>query len=148
MEEEFYFEKKPWYEQLLDILIFISVFIVTIFLVLEILVSIKDVGISEEALDSIYFPFAIGILIVFSLDLIRLYRSSKSFSEFLSTYYLDIIATIPFGLIFSSPFGELLKAFRVFRIAKLSRIAKISKEFKGIAILKKKSDNYNKNNRI
>ena len=146
--EELYFEKKSKFEQILDVLVFLSVFIVTIFFLLEFLVSTKDVGISEETLNDIYIPFGVIILIVFLVDLYRLYKLSDSFSDFLKKNYLDIIATIPFGLIFSSPVGELLKAFRVFRLAKLSRIGKITKEFKAAAVLKKKSEDYKKSNRI
>ena len=146
--EELYFEKKSKFEQILDVLVFLSVFIVTIFLLLDLLVSTKDVGISEETLNDIYIPFGVIVLIVFSVDLYRLYKLSDSFSDFLKKNYLDIIATIPFGLIFSSPIGELLKAFRVFRLAKLSRIGKMTKEFKAAAVLKKKSEDYKKSNRI
>ena len=146
--EELYFEKKSKFEQILDVLVFLSVFIVTIFLILEFLVSTKDVGVSEEVLNDIYIPFGVIILIVFLLDLFRLYKLSDSFLDFLSKYYLDIIATIPFGLIISSPIGEFLKAFRVFRLAKLSRIGKMTKEFKAAAVLKKKSEDYKKSNRI
>ena len=146
--EEKYFERKSKFDSILDFLVFISLFVVTIFLILEILSSVKDIGVPTEVLDKIYFPIGIIVFIVFSVDLYRLYKYSDSFTGFLYNNFLDIIATIPFTLILTIPGGEVLKTFRVLRLGKLSRSGKIVKEFKAAGVLKKKSDDYKKKNRV
>ena len=154
--DEYFIEEKSTAENVLDLFVFISVFVVTIFLFFEL------IGINAE-IEKIYLWVSVFVLIVFSLDLIRLWKKSYGFKDFITHNWLDVLATIPFELIafalsFSNPttvgaFG-ILKWFRFHKLSKLSqiqrisRISKISKEFKAASHIKKESEEYNKKNRL
>jgi len=65
---------------------------------------------------------------------------------------LDVLATIPFGLIANSlpalGFIKVVRATKLLRLQKASRISKISKEFKAAAHFKKNSEEYQKKHRL
>ena len=154
--DEYFVEEKTSWDKFLDFLVFIAVLVVTLFLILELAADSKAVNIDLEKLRDIYFWVNIGVFAVFLVDLVRLRNESDSWGDFFKNSWLDILATIPFGLIAaaSGPSFEILKLAKlskltsVSKIQKVSRVAKISKEFKAAAHLKKESDDYKKKHRL
>jgi len=164
MDEYFVEEKSSW-DKILDFLVFIAVFAVTIFLILELIASTGVSSIDITNVTEIYFYVNLIVFVIFILDLYRLWNKSTSFSNFVKTNWLDILATIPFGLIVSalssvkssSPAFEIVKWLRVTKLTrvsklsklqKVSRISKVAKEFKAASHLKKESDTYKKKHRL
>lgn len=161
MDEYFVEEKSSW-DKILDFLVFIAVFAVTIFLILGIVASSGVEGLDIVAINNIYFYVNIVVFIIFSLDLVRLWNRSENAKDFFTHHWLDVLATIPFGIIAgmlsataaSNPTFEVLKWFRVTkvsgiaRVQRLSRISKISKEFKAASHLKKEGEEYQKKHRL
>lgn len=161
MDEYFVEEKSSW-DKLLDFLVFIAVFTVTIFLILEFVASSGAAGINIEKVTNIYYYINIIVFIIFVLDLYRLWNKSEGFGDFMSNNWLDVLATIPFGLIASalasvkssSPMFEIVKWLRIAKVSrvsklqKLSRVSKISKEFKAAAHLKKEAEGYKRKHRL
>ncbi len=162
--DEYFVEEKTKQGMVLDFLVFLAVFVVTIFLILEILGLSGKTGIDPVKINEIYLWVSVVVLVIFVVDLIRLRHESASWSEFFKHYWLDVLATIPFELIAlglgwaadvqgASKFA-ILKWFRVTkltgaaRLSKVSRISKIGKEFKAAAHLKKESEEYQKKNRL
>jgi hypothetical protein len=156
MEEYFVQEKSGW-DRLLDFLVFVAVFVVTIFLILELLGYSGKTGIDPDRVNEIYFWLNLGVFAIFIMDLIRLWRQSATPGEFFGKNWLDVLATIPFELIAYflgikaatiGAFG-LLKLVRAERIlSRVARISKISKEFKAASHLKRESEEYKKKHRI
>jgi len=153
--EEYFVEEKSNFDKLLDFLVFIAVFAVTIFLILEILAGSGKTSLDLEKINDIYFTVNIFVFAIFVVDLIRLYKESTGMKAFLKGNWLDILATIPFGLIAQGMVSfEVLKLARVSRLLKLtrvqkvSRISKISKEFKAASHLKKESEEYQRKHRV
>ncbi len=155
--EEKVIKERTSYDKALDFLIFIAVAVVTIFLVLEVF---PFRGIDITKLNKIYLYMNIMVLIIFVLDLIRVYKDSNGVVDFLKKGWLDILATIPFGLIsyiffdtssYVSAINTVAKSSRVVKLIKLSKaakISKISKEFKAASHLKKESEEYKKKHRL
>ena len=155
--DDYFIDEKTSVERTLDLFVFISVFIITIFLVIDLL------DVNYLIIDKIYLWISVFVLIIFSLDLVRLWKNSYGFKDFISHNWLDILATIPFeliayGLSIAEPgtvaaFG-ILKWFRFHKLSKLariqriSRISKISKELKVASHLKRESSKYKKNNKL
>lgn len=161
--DEYFVEEKSNADKLLDFLVFLAVFVVTIFLILELLGMSGRTGIDVTQLNKIYMWVNIVVLVIFSADLVRIYKEAGSFKQFLKTGWVDILATIPFGLIglllgtvsdLVAPFNAAMKWIRVARVSgiarlqKASRISKISKEFKAASHLKKESEEYKKKHRL
>ena len=147
MEEYLYKEKANW-EVVLDILLFFCVFVVFIFLFIETLSNFSD-NINAQKVNELYFWISIPILLVFFVDLVRLYYESFGFLDFISKSWLDILATIPVNLIGFLIFGgysqtsfEVLKIVRISRLTRIFRIGKITKTFKAAAHLKRESEKY------
>ena len=153
MEEYFVEEKSNW-DKLMDFLVFVGVFAVTIFLILEIIGASNKTSLNLESINGIYFYVNIVVFVIFSLDLIRLWRQHSGLKDFFAHCWLDVLATIPFGLIASAPTFEVLKWARIARLStfgkaqKISRISKISKEFKAASHLKKEGDEFKKKHRV
>ena len=152
MEE---FEERGFLGKLLDFLVVLSVIIVTIFLLLDLLGLSGLLDMTAVELHEIYIPISIAILIVFILDLIRLWRHSTTVGEFFKNGWLDIVATIPFELIAwflmsvspetVSAFGLLkwaraAKISRAARIVRLGRISQVTRQFKLINKMSKDKD--------
>lgn len=154
--DEYFVEEKTSLDRLLDFLVFIAVFIVTVFLILELVGESGRVDFDLNLLRDIYFYVNIGVFVIFTIDLIRLWNESDSGKDFFANNWLDVLATIPFGLIAAAagPSFEILKLVKLTKltaaskISKVSRITKISKEFKAAAHLKKESDAYKKKHRL
>jgi magnesium-transporting ATPase (P-type) len=158
MDEYFVQEKSSW-DRLLDFLVFIAVFVVTIFLILEILAPGVQ-SLDVQKINNIYFYVNIVVFIVFVVDIIRLWKESTSAGEFFKNSWLDVLATIPFALIIgllggvAGPKFEVLKLIRLNKLAaigkvqKVSRGAKITKEFKAAAHLKKEGEEYQRKHRL
>lgn len=164
MEEYFVKEKNVW-ERTLDLLVFFSVLVVVIFLILELL-GTPITSIDMVALNDIYFWVSIVVLIIFAIDLVRLWRESDGMKDFVDHNWLDILATIPFGLIglalgtyidrgaLQGPFQGVLKLFRISRLSglartqKVTRVSKIGKQFKAASHFKKESEEYQKKHRL
>ena len=158
--EEYFVEEKSSLDTFLDFLVFIAVFVVTIFLILEIVSSTGKTDLDWVSIESTYQWVNIVIFFIFFADLIRLWVESSDAKYFFKHYWLDILATIPFGLlatILGTPNYSILSALKWTRFSKLatgtklvkvSRISKISKEFKAAAHLKEQSDEYQKKNRL
>lgn len=162
--DEFFVEEKSNIDRLLDFLVFLAVFAVTIFLILDIM-GVNNVGdIDIQSINNVYFWVNIVVFIIFLADLVRLWNRSDDAKDFFKHNWLDVLATIPFELIafavgaFQPPktaqaFG-IVKWFRVAkltgvaRVQKISRISKISKEFKAASHLKKESEEYKKKHRL
>lgn len=161
--DEYFVEEKSAGDRLLDLLVFIAVFVVTIFLILEILGISGKTGIDITSLTSIYIWVSLGVFIIFVLDLVRLWKKSENAKDFFTHNWLDVLATIPFELLalwLGSLDPETVSKFAIlkwFRFAKLSqagklqkvsRVSKISKEFKAAAHLKKEGEEYRKKHRL
>ncbi len=155
--DEYFVEEKSGYDKFLDFLVFLAVFAVTIFLILDIMASSGRTGINWQKLESVYFYSDIVIFIIFSADLVRLWYESNGVKDFVENYWLDIIATIPFGLIAKAPtfsvlkltkYSKLSKLTKLGRVEKISRISKINKEFKAASHLKQESEEYKKKHRL
>ncbi len=153
--EEYFVQEKTGMDKILDFLVFISVFVVTIFLILEILGSTGSIAIDQDALLSWYKYVNIIVFIVFFADLVRLWMESEGAKDFIVHNWLDVLATIPFGLIASiGPRFEILKWTKIAKLTaigkvqKASRISKISKEFKAASHIKKEGDEYKKKHRL
>lgn len=161
--DEYFIEERSGYDRLLDFLVFIAVFIVTIFLILEIIGGAGTAGLDPERVNEIYFWVNFGVFAVFVLDLIRLWRQSENVKDFFQHNWLDVLATIPFELLAlafagipassAQKFGILkwvrfTKLTRAGKISKISRISKISKEFKAASHLKKEGEDYKRKHRL
>ena len=143
MEFEYY-DKTNVYDVILDLFFYISLFIIFIFLILEVSINKIDIGLTIFQLNEIYFYLSFFILVIFILDLIRLYKQSGDFISFLKTSWIDIIATIPFGLVLGQPMFEFLKILRATKLTRFSKISKLLKETKTISKVKDFSNEYNK----
>jgi hypothetical protein len=137
--EEYYLEEKDNFRTIINILLFISIFLVLIFILIDILGFFIDFSLTEQEINNIYFPIGIFILIIFIIDLYLLEKESKNVKEFLKNNWLDILATIPIGLIGGGPVTELLKIFKIQKLMKFTRLGKIIKSFKVISQIKKNS---------
>jgi len=154
--DEYFVEEKTSWDKLLDFLVFIAVLVVTIFLILELVGESGKAGIDLVKLRDIYFYVNFIVFLVFVADLIRLWVESDGMKEFFGNSWLDILATIPFGLIAvaAGPSFEILKLAKltkltsVSKVSKVSRISKISKEFKAASHLKKESEEYKRKHRL
>lgn len=160
--DEYFIEEKSGWDKTLDFLVFIAVFTVTIFLILELVASTGSTSINLQNVIEVYFYINIIIFIIFVLDLYRLWNNADGLGDFFKNNWLDVLATIPFGLI-SALLGlvggsfaslELVKWLRVGKLArvsklqKISRISKVAKEFKAASHLKKESEEYKKKHRL
>jgi len=155
--EEYFVEEKTSYDKLLDFLVFIAVFVVTIFLILELFATSGVISSSLETINGYYLYINIVVFIIFVADLIRLWKESSGPKDFFQNNWLDVLATIPFGLIAQS-LSTINNAFKILRVTKLastasklqkaSRISKISKEFKAASHLKREGEEYKKKHRL
>ena len=154
--DEYFIEEKTAYDRLLDFLVFFAVFVVTIFLIL-------DVFQIATGLESVYLWVSVVVLTIFVLDLVRLRQKADSWKDFFAHSWLDVLATIPFELLAfalasvdpatASKFGilklvRLQKLTRAGKLAQVSRVSKISKEFKAAAHLKEESEKFKEKNRV
>jgi hypothetical protein len=109
-------------------------------------------GLDLANINNIYFTVNIVVFVIFFVDLIRLYRQSNGFKDFVYHNWLDILATIPFGIIANAGANfevlKLSRLSRLFKFSRASRIAKIGKEFKAASHLKKESEKYKRKHRI
>lgn len=161
MDEYFVEEKSSW-DKLLDFLVFLAVFAVTIFLILEIVAGTGKVSFNLSAINDIYFYINIIVFLIFSADLVRLWKGSESVGHFFMHNWLDVLATIPFGILAyfiasadpNTYWFQMLKWTRFSKLStlakaqKVSRISKISKEFKAASHLKKEGEDYQKKHRL
>jgi hypothetical protein len=161
MDEYFVEEKSSW-DKILDFLVFIAVFAVTIFLVLELIAITGSTNINLDNVTGLYLYINIVVFIIFVLDLYRLWNNADGLGDFFKSSWLDVLATIPFGLIavalglVGGSFASLElvkwlrvgKLSRVSKLQKLSRVSKLSKEFKAASHLKKESKSYNEKHRL
>ena len=161
--DEYFVEEKTSGEKLLDFLVFIAVFVVTIFLILDILGVANKAGINWDSTNQVYIWVSIIIFVIFIADLVRLWNRSNGVKDFFSHNWLDVLATIPFeliALVFASLSPETVSAFgilkwvrftklsRVGQVQKISRVSKVSKEFKAASHLKKEGDDYQRKHRL
>lgn len=148
--EEYLVSEKNNYEKMLDLAVFLAVFVVTVFLIIDFVPDLTKI-LNKESYIHVYLAINTIVLIIFFLDLVRLKKESSSWSDFLAQNWLDLIATIPFGIIsyliggsiFSNT-GNALKLVKLQKLSKATKISKITKEFKAASKLKKESDIYRK----
>ena len=154
--DEYFVEEKTGLDRLLDFLVFVAVFVVTLFLILELAGESRKFNFDLESLRNVYFYVNLVVFGIFMADLIRLWHQADSVKDFFANNWLDVLATIPFGLIATAmgPSFEILKLAKLSKLSsaskmsKVSRISKISKEFKAAAHLKKESESYKKKHRL
>lgn len=153
--DEYFVEEKSGFDKLIDFLVFLAVFAVTIFLILEILAQSGRTSLDIMRINEIYYYVNIVVFVIFAVDLVRLWRESDGVSDFFKHNWLDVLATIPFGLIAQvGPRFEILKWTKLAKLTyatklqKVSRVSKVSKEFKAASHLKKESDDYKKKHRL
>ena len=154
--DEYFVEEKTSYDKILDFFVFVAVFVVTIFLILDLFQI-------ATGLEAIYLWVSVIVLIIFSIDLVRLRRKVDSWGEFFRKNWLDVLATVPFELLAfamssidpgtAAQFGilklvRLQKLTRAGAISKAARVSKISKEFKAAAHLKQESEKFKEKNRL
>lgn len=144
-------QNKPMYDKILDLLVFIAVFVVTIFLILEVLPA-RQSPVDTALLNNIYMWVNLVVLVIFVADLLRIWSEAEGFGHFLKEGWLDLLATIPFGLIGYALGGSLglggLSILKIARVEKLMKASKIGKEFKAASHLKKESEEYKKKHRV
>ncbi len=161
--DEYFIEEKSSADRLLDFLVFLAVFVVTIFLILEILGGAGKAGIDILQVNSVYFWVNLVVFVIFFADLVRLWRKSNGSKDFFSHNWLDVLATIPFELLALALAGipastaQALGIAKWFRFTKLaqasklqkgSRVSKVSKEFKAASHLKKEGEDYQRKHRL
>lgn len=150
--DEYFVQEKTGLDRLLDFLVFLAVFVVTIFLLLEIFSDAGKAAIDTGSLSGIYFYVNIVVFLIFFADLIRLWVESNGVSDFFKNNWLDVLATIPFGLVANGMMTfqilKLAKISKILKVQKISRISKISKEFKAASHLKKEADEYRNKHRL
>ena len=160
--DEYFVEEKSTWDKLLDFLVFLAVFAVTVFLILELVANTGKVNLNAQSVTDVYYYVNMVVFAIFIADLVRLWRASSGIKDFFHHNWLDVLATIPFSLIVSlisgipssSPAFEVIKFLRVTKLAgfakvqKLSRISKIGKEFKAASHLKKEGEDYQKKHRL
>jgi hypothetical protein len=82
-------------------LLLLTVFIVFVLIVLQLLFDIEGYQTFITVIDY-------SVIAIFSIDLVFLYRKSKNLHDFIRNHWLDMVAVMPFGLIF-----QFTKIFRV-----------------------------------
>jgi hypothetical protein len=154
--DEYFVKEKSSMDRVLDFLVFIAVFAVTVFLILEIMAQAGKFDLAK--INSIYLYINIGVFIIFAADLIRLWHESATPKEFFKKNWLDVLATIPFGIM--GQVFQQLTAFNVLKwakagrlasmtkVQKLTRASKITKEFKAASHLKKEGEEYKRKHRL
>lgn len=152
--DEYYVQEKTGVDKALDFLVFIAVFVVTIFLVLEILsqAGSKVVTTSLESMNAVYAWVNWAVFIIFSADLVRLWVDADGLADFCKENWLDILATIPFGIMFSTMTSfnilKLAKVAKLTSVTKVSRVSKITKEFKAASHMKNEGEEYKRKHRL
>lgn len=160
--DEYFVEERTKWDKLLDLLVFVAVFVVTIFLILELVAQTGKTTLDIVQINEIYYYINIVVFIIFLVDLIRLWYEHDGFKDFITHCWLDVLATIPFGLLVSgmagipatSPTFEVLKLLRFSKLTELgkmqriSRVSKISRQFKAASHLKKEGQEYTKKHRL
>lgn len=161
--EEYFVEEKSSFDKIMDVLVFLAVFVVTIFLITELLGFSQASDIDPVAVNNVYFYVNIGVFAIFVIDLIRLWKKSENAKDFFTHNWLDVLATIPFELIAyfvasipaeSAAQVGILKWFRFAKLTrmgqmqKISRVSKITKEFKAASHLKKEGEEYQRKHRL
>ncbi len=154
MEEYFVEEKSKW-DRILDFLVFLAVFAVTIFLILELVAESGKTDLIISEVNKIFQYINIVVFIIFAIDLARLWRQHNGFKDFMAHCWLDVLATIPFSLILNTgaafeivKLSRLAKLTTITRVQKVSRISKITKEFKAASHLKKEGAEYQRKHRL
>jgi len=94
------------FEQIWSHVIVVSVAIVFILIVLHLLFDVSPYEPLIAVLDYI-------VIAIFAIDLIRLYKKSKDIHYFFHNYWLDIVAVLPFGILFR--FAKILRAAEILR---------------------------------
>lgn len=159
--EEYFVEEKSITDKIMDLLVFLAVFVVTIFLIFDIFGN-AGFNINTELMLKIYFYVNIIVFVIFFADLVRLWKKSSGAKDFFRHNFLDVLATIPFELIAFFSFGVgptvsnfgILKVFRLTKLgtfakaSKVSRVSKISKQFKAAAHLKKEGEEYQRKHKL
>jgi len=97
----------------------ITVDIVTFIWLITFLFSLFTKGETKQYLE--YTSYAICIL--FIIDLIVIYKLSKSIKYFLKNHWFDILLAIPF--------------FRIFRFAKIGKLLRVNKSLKSLNRVRK-----------
>ena len=154
---EYIVEEKSMWDKVLDVAVFLAVFMITIMLILDItgnggiLVYDPDGSIDSNIL---FLIVSFIVLFVFLLDLMRLWFESSDVKDFFHSNWLDIFATIPFELIAifvlaTSPTTiAAVGLLKWVRIARLGRVSVISKEFKAAGHVKKDGETYKRKHRL
>ncbi len=80
--DEYFVQEKTSMDKLLDFLVFIAVFVVTIFLILDIIAASGKSSIDFEQLQAYYLWANFVIFVIFLADLIRLWAESHGAKDF------------------------------------------------------------------
>ncbi len=96
--------------------VFLATALTFILLLLEVFFTLSP------ALEQVIRLFDWLVVGIFAADLILLYRRATSFSHFLRTSWLDVVATIPFNGVF--------RALKIVRLTRLARLSKLSHSLK------------------
>ena len=154
--DEYFVKEKSSIDRVLDFLVFIAVFAVTVFLILEIMARAGQFDI--ERVNTIYLYVSIAVFIIFAVDLVRLWKESSDAKDFFARNWLDVLATIPFGImghVFQSltafnalKWAKVGRLASVSKVQKMSRASKITKEFKAASHLKKEGQEYKRKHRL
>jgi basic amino acid/polyamine antiporter, APA family len=110
-------------------------------LVLLLLLSICELFYDLSKYSFFIDVFDLFVVLVFAIDLYFRWFETPQFIPYLKKHYLDIIATIPFNLIFLGVdylvFSRALRGIRtITRISKFTRIAKLARYAKLLRLLK------------
>lgn len=104
-----------WFEKLINKLVLLSLFVIIIIFFVK-----------ESFIGPYQFTIDIIINAIFIIDLGLIFQKRKSFRSFLLHNWLDIIACIPFNLL-----------FRAAKLVKLARLFKVARQGKTISFIPK-----------
>ncbi len=124
--------KKENWNLLLDVFVFISIFMVAGILILNYTAKFQDINI--EKINLVYYYMSYFIFVVFVLDLIRLKKDYKKWGDFFSNCWIDVLATIPFGLIG----GRMFEITKIVRLNKMFRLIKVIKQTKTFSFIRRR----------
>lgn len=108
-------------ERIWNFVVFLAVAVTFIVILLDVFFELATVA-------QMFFAFNVLITLIFAIDLVVLYRKEGSMKNLFRNCWLDIVATIPFFMIFQGLAA--LQVAKLARLVRLSRFMKLNKTLK------------------
>jgi len=74
--DEYFIEEKSTFDKVMDLLVFLAVFVVTVFFILDVLAMSGKASLNIITLNTQYFYVNLVIFVIFLVDLYRLWNKS------------------------------------------------------------------------